>query len=148
MMFTKTVKEIFSFLQSDFECSVSTIEDVYQTKVVYQNETTATIISFEPRESHVFVLLSRLIDGNIPPYPIFIKAETALNMFYLDDLINLRSPSWKIQQSDNITEQNLERILTEYAKALKTYGQDVLNGDFTVFSDLEEIVKKRALQAE
>lgn len=140
-----TIKH-FKFLEGRFNCKYWTKRDNYGDNVIYQNSTTGIKIRFEPRENHIFVMLMRLIEGKLPDYPIFIKADTQINLFYLDDLLELRSPSLKIKQKDLgdwINSIDLENLLAQYAKSLQQFGIDILQGDFTVFNELEQIVKRR-----
>lgn len=100
----------------------------------------------------MFVDLIKLVNGKIPPYPIFIKPETELHWFDLKDLIYLRAPQLKIEQPpiDSLFkprrnfEKFIEKILIQYANSLEQYAIDVLKGDFRIFAELEKIVKKRA----
>lgn len=103
------------------------------------DETTAIAVRFEVRENHVFVIIRRLVDGKVPMYPIFIKHDTVLDLFYLDDLIKLRLPSIKVGADDDV-----EVKIPKYADALQKCATDVLQGDFSVFPELEQVVKNRA----
>jgi len=146
-VFKKQCKKIFQFLEDEFGFQiVASEQDLYGMDITYQNSTTAIEIRFEPRENRIFILLMRLIKGELPNYPIFIKNESEVNSFYLDDLIDLKTPSSKVKQKkfgDWLTSQDLENILIKYATVLKQYGTDILRGDFKVFSKLEKIVKVR-----
>jgi len=146
-LFEKLCKKIFKFLEDEFNFKlVNSEQESCGIYITYQNPTTAIRISLEPRGGGVFILMHRLINGKIPKYPIFIEAETLLNSYYLDDLISLKAPSFKIeQQVEKISNHNeIERILVQYANALKHYAKDILKGDFQVFDLLGRIVKKRA----
>jgi hypothetical protein len=116
--------------------------------LTFMGEAAAIKVSFVPRDRGVVVLLYRLVDGKIPPYEIFIKPETIINSFYLDNIIALRSPSTEIESNfTNIgkpTSEELESALAANADALKNHAQDILQGDFSIFPELEKIVKQRA----
>jgi hypothetical protein len=96
------------------------------------------------------VSIYRLIDGKIPPYEIFIKPETAVNSFYLGNILALRSPTTKIESKyidiGKPTREELEKALGPYANALENQAQDILQGDFSIFPELEKIVKRRAAE--
>lgn len=151
-IFLELCREIFRFLEEDFGCKVVSVkEDVYGDYITYQNLTTAIRIALEPREGGVTARLYRLISGKIPDYPVSIKSETTLHVFYLDDLIALRAPSTKVEQplydlfpggGPNV--RLLKQILAQYARVLREYGSEILKGDFRVFVELDKIVKKRA----
>lgn len=147
----KLIRSIFKFLEENFGCIITEVKhEFYGTFVTYRNPTTFVEVSIEPREGGVFVHVGRLIDGKIPEYPIHIEPDTKLDAFYLDDIIDLRAPSSKIEQPSTevfFKPRNLkkiEHVLTEYARALRQYAVDILKGDFRVFTHLDMIVKKRA----
>lgn len=146
-IFEAFCQESFMFLEDEYSFKILTVEhDTSSTFITYQNSTTAIRISFEPREGGVFILLSRLINGNIPAYPILIDQETSLNSFYLDDLLNLKAPTLKMeyQIEDLFDSLKLENIIMQMAKALKKYAVEILKGNFQLFVELESLVKKRA----
>lgn len=72
----------FSFLEEYAFKMVDVTEKPYDVSITYQNPTTALQVGYEPRDRGVFVLLIRLVDGEIPPYPIHIHPEDRLNIFY------------------------------------------------------------------
>jgi hypothetical protein len=99
----------------------------------------------------VSVLLLRLIDGRLPDYEMSIEPGTILNSFYLEDLVALRDPTFKVKQplfdlfpAGGPDRRLLKKILNHYATSLERNATDVLKGDFRVFEKLSEIVKKRA----
>ena len=138
---------IFAFLKEKYDCESVTVErDKFGIYISYRNATTAVRISFEPRERGIFVLLSRLVDGKIPPYPIFVSSNTVIDSFYLDDVIMLRNPTTKIQQKspERHTKPWFVKQLSIYANSLTEVADDILKGNFEIFEDLERIVKERA----
>lgn len=149
-VFERLCLKIFGFLWEDFGFT-----DIYRDRtnfgsyITYKNATTAIKISLEPREGGIFVELYRLIKGKLPRHPIKIHSDTVINGFDLNDLIALRSsPTLVVKQEiEKISRPDyLEKVLLEYANALRKYAVDILNGDFGVFLELEKIVKKRALE--
>ncbi len=146
-IFEKLCRKVFKFLEDEFDFEIVTSErDSFGSYITYQNSTTGIRFSLEPKEGGMFILLSRLIDGKIPDYPIFVGSGTPLNSFYLDDLISLRAQSLKVEQEieELFNPNGLERVLVQYANILQQYAIDILKGDFQVFTELAEIVTKRA----
>lgn len=148
-MFEKLCYDVFQFLIDEFGFKVVATEwDPFGTEIEYRNQTTSINIRFEPREYRVFVFLSQLVNNRCPEY------ADAMNGFYLDDLIELRSPSSRVKQKfqEAFTPAScfesraagLERILWQYATALRQHAIDILTGDFRVFTTLAQIVAKRA----
>ncbi len=131
------------------------IVDVKQTDfgdyLTYQNATTGVKISYEPKEGGIFVLLSRLINGKIPEYPIHIKADTILNSFDLEDIISFKLAQKGIgrklknyfRRYNFSRKASLVKNLTRYAEELEEYAAYILNGDFRDFPELDKIVKDR-----
>lgn len=113
---------------------------------MYESDDTAVEIGLEWKEQYVYVELFRLINGKIKENPIVIRPDSELTMHNLEDLIALRAPKVTLGTEyfgKPITVESLEYILSQHARALKELGRDVLRGDFTVFSELESIVKAR-----
>ena len=167
-LFFKLCDRYFQFLLEKFGCRVVSRKDNswrWGYEVTYQNSTTAVKIRYEPADHYVFILLCQLVNGKIPDYPVSIHRKTKLHQFYLDDLLVLRSPGTRIRSkpfgdtipddlsakqiieacvANPFTKHDLEHMVKTYAAALRKHGADILRGDFTVFAQLEKIVKKRA----
>lgn len=133
--------EDYNLKEFKFEC------DGDGCYITFKNAQAAVRVSYEVREGEVFVLLYRLLNGELPPYEIFIRPETVINSFYLDDVVTLKSPSAVLDLMlpvNEFTYDKLELKLCHAAKALKEYADDVMQGNFSCFADLEVIVKRRA----
>ena len=137
----------FKFLITKYDFKLTDKEEkTFGYYIIYKNDSTAIEIGYVPRETGVSVLMYRLKDGELPEYPIFINDDTEVNSYYLDDLIALRVRNFKeefgnIHKSEDYFDLN---CISELAVALEKYGNDILNGDFEVFAELEKIVKNRA----
>ncbi|MFN8471515.1 MAG: hypothetical protein U0822_04790 [Anaerolineae bacterium] len=147
--FQELCRTLFQFLEEEYGFRVTEAKgDVFGSYITYRNMATAVMISFEPREGGVFIRLYRLVDGKIPDYPVFIYPDTQLNMFYLDTLLEVRAPSLRVEQDPKEMAKpslsKLKEVLQQYAALLHLYADDILQGDFKVFEELEKIVKKRA----
>lgn len=115
-------------------------------RVLYESGETAVEIGLEWNDQCVYVELFRLINRKIKENPIVILPDSELTVHNLEDLIAMRSPKMTLGAEyfgKPITVESLEIILSHHARALKELGRDVLQGDFTVFRDLESIVKER-----
>ena len=146
--FEMICRQTFSFLRKDFGCKPPVVErDGYGTYIAYVNETTAVEISFVPRDGYIFIGLVRLVDGEIPPYPIYIKPKIILHLFSLIDIVAIRNPA-KVPEIPSISEWDdcvvVRKDLLLRSKLLRKYASDVLRGDFSIFPKLDKIVKKRA----
>jgi hypothetical protein len=137
----------FQFLVDEFGFKVvKTESDPYGVQILYQNSTTAVSISYEQRENKLYILLMRLINGNMPKYPIFIKSDTIINSFYLDDIINHKLHKTSGKESTDYQypiNSELENIILWNAASLKKFGREILLGDFSIFPELQNIVQQR-----
>src|ERR1700682_174301 len=86
------VERYFEYLQIMYGFRIALVDasSVWETRVIYQTEKTAIYVDRSLEFFRVKVSLVRLIDGALPPYPIFIKPDTVLHEFLLDDLLALR----------------------------------------------------------
>lgn len=114
--------------------------DVGIYRLRYENKTTKVEIGFDWREQYVYVLLGRR-DKEPPQRP-----EDELVAFDLEDLLKLRTGKHAIDQNrfgKALTRKDINEFLTTYARALRQHAADLLQGDFSVFPELEKIVRKR-----
>lgn len=146
--FEQLTRKHFKFLEQEFGFEATYYKSTpFSEEVAFKNETTGVQLIFEPRDKCFLVLLSRLETGQFPNYPIFIGNERKINFFYLNDLLSLRSPELELHPKligNNRSDGELSKVITEHAMALRQYGQDILAGDFSVFDELERIVRARA----
>lgn len=138
--FTQRCLSKFKYLTAYGLELMSIEEDTYGVEITYKNQTTGIKVSFEDRENAIFVYLIRLANGEIPAY-----LDAPSRWFYLDNVVKLRSPSTTLCSKELgrwLTSQDIDHILTEYAEALKEYGEDVLCGDFSVFVELSKQIDR------
>ena len=140
------IRKSFSFLVDDFGCKERSSKlDNWGVQTTFCNSTTGVRVSYEPREGGYFVLLMRLVNGEVPEHPIDIDDDTVINRYYLEDLLSIREVDHIKKQFQRITtKQRDEDTINELANCLKITAEDVLRGDFSVFYELEKIVKDRA----
>lgn len=144
--FNKECRKIFRFLEDMDMCVVSEEENAYGVFITYLNKTTFVRISYEPREDGLFIFLSKLINGDVPEYPIFIDQDTEINGFYLDDLLSVRAPEEIKNFKERLSKEQryeISEMLVFYASMLEKHAVDILQGDFYIFPELELIVKQR-----
>lgn len=136
----------FGYLTRDFGCKVVGREDnSWVTKLIYQNETTGVEVTYSIEFDRAEVSLVRLIKGRRPAYPIFISEQEQLHHYLLDSLLLLRAPEAldAIKPYFSLTEGAVKEALSRWANALRKYGSDPLKGDFSVFDEMEAIVRAR-----
>jgi hypothetical protein len=113
--------------------------------VRYANATTGLIVARSIEFNRSEVSLVRLVNDGFPPYPIFVGTTPVLHQFLLDNLIALRAPELvpQLRLLTGLTHEEVAVQLERYAAWLNTYAADVMSGDFTVFADLEAVVRQR-----
>jgi hypothetical protein len=147
--FERTCVKEFGFLITDYELKMTNVEkEAYGCYVTYNNGVVAVEVSYDIKDGGLFVMLCRMVNGQLPPQEVFVRSETVLNRFDLEDVVSLKEPSIDLEQNfadpHRPTVKELETNLRMYAEALKTYAKDILGGDFSSFADLEKVVKRRA----
>jgi hypothetical protein len=149
--FPNICQKHFRFLEEEFNCLFFFKQDSYGEYIDYLNSTTGISINFVPMDAGmVYVLISRLVGNKIPEYPIFVqKSQMELNTFDLEDLLAIRAPLFKIERPSfeqlekPFKPRVFEKTIVQLSNALRIYAQDVLKGDFSIFSELDKIVKNR-----
>lgn len=120
--------------------------DVGVYRLPYDNGTTKVEIGFEWRDQYVYVLLGRRDVKKPKDARRLPRPEDELHAFNLEDLLKLRTGKYAVDQDrfgKALTREDIKEILSTYARALREHAADVLQGDFSVFPELEKIVRKR-----
>lgn len=114
--------------------------------ILFLNKTTAILVGFEWRDQYIYVRLCRLSDGEFRKNPILITQDSELSCFDVEDLLTIRAPELSIDPAlfgKALSDEEVERVLTIYADALHSQASDILKGDFSVWPELDGIVKSR-----
>lgn len=144
--FFKIGEKEFQFLVDEFGFKKRANKtDVEVYRLPYENGTTKVEIGFEWRDQYVYVLLGRREKkskdaGRLP------RPEDELVAFNLEDLLQVRTGKYGVDQErfgKALTRKDIKEILSTYARGVLEHAADVLQGDFTVFPELEKIVRKR-----
>jgi hypothetical protein len=117
--------------------------DVEVYRLCYETKMTKVEIGFEWRDQYIYVLLGRRDREKPERMP---RPEDELLAFSLEDLLKLRTGKYAIDQDRfgrALTRKDIKEILNTYARGLREHGADVLQGDFSIFPELEKIVRKR-----
>ena len=150
--FSIIAKKHLSFLESEYNFRLSKCDkEDWGYELIYRSDTTGVRITYEYREAYIFIMLYQLVDGAIKENPRNIENNTVLYGYGLDDIISLRNPEDLIKPAYEYGEQSeyydkdkgLSLFTSAFTSNLKTYGKDVLSGDFEIFPELDKIVKER-----
>ena len=141
----KDIKRCFSFLL--VELGFKLINDQvsrYGVTVLYQSRAVGVEVCYQPHENGgILVDLIRLLEDEVPSYPDSFEDDITIHTFDFRDLLYLRKNRLEHEIREKL-EKNIPFSAEEAARILKKHCNDVLIGDFSVFSRLDEIVKKRA----
>lgn len=150
--FNTIAQEKFNFLVSEFHFKMKQIpRNKNKNLLLYSNTTTGVEIAYEFRYATVNIMLYRLVESKFIRNPINITKGTKLFGFDLIDLLSIRNPNAIIlpayEYGENSKYYNpidgFELYIGDFAAILKNNAADVLLGDFTIFTELENIVKGR-----
>lgn len=127
----------FGFLETTYGFHFANVDGSswWQTTVRYDSPLLAVRIDNSVEFERVEVWLTRLVDGQLPEYPVFINPDTPINYVILDRVLQVRAP----QKAETLIElkglngEQVERSLVFLADALQEYCDDVLRGDFAIF---------------
>ncbi len=120
----------------------------WEVRVTYRSPRSAVAVIRSNEFRRVEVELMRLVDGDLPAYPIFVVDSVPLNTFYADDLLVLRGldPAEIAAGQGGLSAQQVEAQLAFWSSALREYGQYFLAGDLRVLDELESMVRGRVRQ--
>ncbi|MGY4537393.1 hypothetical protein ACVW0P_001809 [Mucilaginibacter sp. UYNi724] len=148
------IKEKFKFLEKEFDFELTKSKrESWGFESLYINATTAVKISYETRESYLFIMLYKLVNGDFIENPVMIKISTDLYGYGLDDILLIKDPSALLlpmyKYADGTPYQNrdygLSIYINDFAVNLKKFAGDILKGDFEIFPKLDKVVKERLL---
>jgi len=139
---TAQVAAHFGFLKATYGFHFANVDGAswWQTTVRYDSLTLAVRIDKSVEFERVEVWLIRLVDGQLPEYPIFINPETPINYVVLDRVLQNRAPqeAERLAELRGLDDEQVERSLDFLAQAIRAYCDDVLRGDFAIFDVIAE----------
>ena len=133
----------YGFVRTDVDAATP-----WEVRATYRAQGCALAVIRSHEFQRVEVQLMRLVDGQLPAYPIFIVDAVAVDTFYLDELLALRRPGAQefVTRQRGLSAEEIEAQLVFWSGTLREYGQDFLAGDLRVLDELEQIVRNRAGQ--
>ena len=149
-LFTVLCKKHFSYLTNKYGFSFeNNVSDTWWYRLTYLNQAInlGIVIHFERRDFYIFIKLCRLINGKLVQNTGEINPKTKINCFDMDDIISLKSKNslYPPHELNTIFNDDLfKKIVRIQANNLKTHAEEILKGDFSIFPQLEKIIKKRA----
>jgi hypothetical protein len=138
------VRPHFDFL-IDFGFTLTDIsgQDWWQVTATYRSDVSAVVVAFSVEYVRVDMSLLRLVDGELPAYPIFIVDSVPVNTFHADWLLKLRGDPGT-EPGGGLNDAEVEAQLAFWAQVLRTLGRDFLAGDLAVLDQLETMIRDNA----
>ncbi len=147
------ITNAFRYLETEYSFKLikSKKESGGVHSTLYMNTVTAVELVFEYRESYLFIMLYQLVNGVFIDNPVIVRQDTISHGHGLGDVILLRNPSalihptYKYPKESNYSDplNGMSYYINDFAINLNKYASDILKGDFTIFPELDKLVKKR-----
>lgn len=140
------LKQQFNYLQKEYgfqEVSID-INDDYCV-IEMKNHTTGIILNYERSDDDIIIFLCRLINGEIVRDKNPISETVPLNTIDLNYIIKFKKGENDISALHSRS-MSVNELIKNKATDLKTYADDVLQGNFDVFNKVDALAKKRRLE--
>lgn len=109
--------------------------------VRFENDVAGFECVLDSLDHAVYINIYRLENGKVPEYPDLFAYDSRRGNFYdVFWLVKLRCPALKFNPAIKTKEDSVGKILSNYAVALEASAYDVLSGNFSIFSKLQELV--------
>lgn len=150
-MIKKSFKDIlnceFNFLKVDYGFELVSCKDNPDFyKLIFKNVTTGVSITYDYRDANIFVYLIKLVNGQIVEDKIPISINKPLNSIELSYIIKYRNEESLTKPLFDDSVNSFEDLVKKIATNLKNYADDVLKGNFNIFSEVDSLAKKRRLE--
>lgn len=147
VIFYDSVRELFRFLETDYEFKLISCDKDPENKLVYTNKTTGIKIVYE-HSCMVYVIIYKLVNSKMVENPRPLKPDTPITCFDFNYLLaekdRMKPPYEYGEDSIYYDEEfGLFNYVKEFADRLRIYGKDVLLGDFSMLPKIEEIIKSK-----
>jgi hypothetical protein len=140
----RRVRPHFDFLTGHhFTLADVAAKDWWKVAVIYRSAVSAVEVALSIEFQRVELSLIRLVDGEMPAYPVFIVDSVPVDTFLADWLLELRGDPVR-QPGRGLKDVEVEAQLAFWAAALRDYGADFLAGDLAVLDQLEQMIRDNA----
>lgn len=115
--------------------------------VRYASQHAAVQIAHSNEFGRVEVELIRLVDGEVPPYSIWITSKK-IDWALLDTILEVRDPKAleRARLLSGLDTDDLERQLTFWAQTLRRVAPDFLQGSMAALDEAEQVVRRRVAE--
>ncbi|MBA3824343.1 MAG: hypothetical protein H0X24_10680 [Ktedonobacterales bacterium] len=143
-------EQYFGYLVRDFGFHlVSVTYEWYVTRTIYRSASVAVYVDRSVEFERVEISILRLIDGAIPPTPLPEPMRAFIFETIFDNILIVRAPmeAAASQAFKELSDEQIAQALAFWARALRTHGADILQGDFAIFADVQEMIEQRRHQS-
>ncbi|MFN8022233.1 MAG: hypothetical protein U0Q03_11960 [Acidimicrobiales bacterium] len=141
---TSAVERHFGFLKAHgFTLGSAEEPTQWERAVLCKAPAVAVRVARSVEFARAEVNLIRLVDDQVPPYPIWIT-DDVVNWTLLDTVIEARRPDLMKQlPPGGLDESELDRQLAAWAELLRLVAADFLDGDAGAIDDAAEVLRQR-----
>lgn len=150
--FTQIARDLFSFIETEYGYDLLECEDNNVCSYLIYTNTEVGVglkLLYEFSSAFVFVLIYRLVDGELRENIFPIDEKTEINCFDFNDTLEhnkkMRPAFDYSEESKYFDSSNGLRYYTEeFAERLRLFGEKILIGDLSILPKVEKIIKDRA----
>ncbi len=141
---TSAVERHFGFLAAHgFQIGTAEEPTQWERAVLCQAPGVAVKVARSVEFARAEVNLIRLVDNEVPPYPIWITDET-VNWTLLETVIEARRPDLVEQlPAGGLKDAELDGQLAKWAELLRVVAPDFLGGDTAAIDEAAEVLRQR-----
>lgn len=120
------------------------VETWWHVSVMYSSDTSAIRFVRDFEADGCEVLLGRLVDGQVPPQPIWVSAEP-VNWVPLDAVLETRAPELleQVRRLRGVGNEDVTRQLRFWSEALQQVVRDFLDGDMACINEGAIVLTQR-----
>lgn len=139
----RQVEPHFAFLRDHGFTRVATDDSSFWSLWVrYYSLVAAVEVAKSTEFSRVEVTLIRLVDGEVPPYPIWITSAPVSHVL-LDTVLAARDRADPREPRGGLHPDDVERQLSFWATALRDVVPDFLAGDLSAIDEAEAVIRRK-----
>jgi len=141
----ETVDKHFGFLREARFTHLDTDDSSFWSLwVQYRSDSAAIRISKSNEFTRSEVELIRLVDGEVPPYPIWIT-DARIDWILLDNVVMARKPALQdeVRNQSGLKPAEIESQLGFWARTLRDVAQDFIDGDPAPIDEAGALVRAR-----
>ncbi len=138
------VEPRFAFVaEYGFAITESDDSSSWMTSVTYTSSAAGIHVARSVEFNRSEVHLIRLVDGSVPPYPLFMTAAP-MDWVLLDTVLEIRNPerSAKAQAFQGLSTAEVEQQLAFWAESIQTVALDFLQGDLSAIDQADALLRE------